>query len=186
MLSEDYQKIADAIIYAFEAHEGATRKDKKLPYIVHPLRVYASLREVGVTDCAVLVSALLHDTIEDAGKTKEELAQLFGEKVGEYVDYLSDDKSLPRDERKVKVRERLKDAPIEVKLIKIADRLDNVLSVEISGWTDEKKRKYLKESELLIESLTNNLVDDKKSKLIRKFAEELQKMIISLNQQLNP
>ena len=89
-------------------------------------------------------------------------------------------------ERKKLMRERMINAPVKVKLIKIADRLDNVLSINISNWDIDKKLKYIEESELLIESLTKNLVDDKYSKLVETFALKLAKDIKNIKEQLKP
>ncbi len=181
---KDYTKIADAILFSFEAHKNATRKGSNIPYVIHPLRVYASLCEAGVSDVAVLLAALLHDTVEDAGVELSQIASRFGEDVAKMVDMLTDDKTLNRAERKQAARERLRQAPARVKLIKLADRLDNILDMHKSDWNTAKKLEYINESELLIKSLTSNLDDDKFNSFIEIFLGLLEQNIKSVKTDL--
>ena len=181
---KDYTKIADAILFSFEAHKNANRKGSNIPYVIHPLRVYASLWEAGVSDAAVLLAALLHDTVEDAGVELSQIASRFGEDVAKMVDMLTDDKTLNRAERKQAARERLRQAPARVKLIKLADRLDNILDMHKSDWNTAKKLEYINESELLIKSLTSNLDDDKFNSFIEIFLGLLEQNIKSVKTDL--
>ena len=58
------------------------------------------MNEGGVTDVEVLCAALLHDTVEDTDTTHEELANAFGSRVARIVAEVTDDKTLPKSERK--------------------------------------------------------------------------------------
>src|SRR5262247_4118258 len=78
-----------AIAFMKSAHAGQTRKDGA-PYWTHPLAVQKILHdELGVTDRAANLAALLHDTVEDTPVTLEQITQEFGADVAEYVRYLT-------------------------------------------------------------------------------------------------
>lgn len=88
--------------FAASRHAGQSRKgDEAHPYINHPLAVAEVLCVVGrITDPELLAAALLHDTVEDTDATFEELEREFGTRVKNLVAELTDDKSLPKEERK--------------------------------------------------------------------------------------
>jgi len=87
--------------FAAEKHRTQRRKDHdQSPYINHPLAVANVLAAHGVTDPVVIQAALLHDTIEDTETTRDELERDFGTRVAEVVMEVTDDKSLPKAERK--------------------------------------------------------------------------------------
>ena len=78
------------------------------------------------TDAELVAAGWLHDTIEDTDTTREELAQKFGERVAALVVEVTDDMSLPKEERRQK---QIDDAPHKssgAKLIKIADKISNI------------------------------------------------------------
>lgn len=94
--------------------------------------------EGNVTDLNVLMAAILHDTVEDTDTTFEELEQRFGAKIRGIVEECSDDKTLPKMERKRLQIEHAKTATPEAKLVKLADKLYNLRDLERSiprGWT---------------------------------------------------
>ena len=74
--------------FAAKKHRNVRRKDSdKTPYINHPIGVAEILTEEGgVTDVDILCAALLHDTVEDTDTTFEEIEELFGKIVRDYVD----------------------------------------------------------------------------------------------------
>lgn len=88
--------------FASEKHATQIRKNSAgTPYINHPIEVAEHLASVGgVTDEAVLIAALLHDTIEDTETTQDEIRDAFGEEVLGLVMECTDDKELPKMERK--------------------------------------------------------------------------------------
>jgi len=93
------------------------------PYFNHLVEV-AELVAGALTepDTNLVIAALLHDTIEDAGVTMEELTQRFGTDVAQVVAEVTDDKSLPKQERK---RLQVANAPFKserAQMIKIADK----------------------------------------------------------------
>jgi (p)ppGpp synthase/HD superfamily hydrolase len=77
----------------------------------------------------MLAAALLHDTIEDCGVHQHQIDQLFGETVGTYVMWLTDNEKGNRAERKAQSRARLAAAPAEVQTIKLADLISNTASI---------------------------------------------------------
>ena len=80
----DADLIREAYAYGRKMHEGQFRQSGE-PYFTHPVAVAAILTEQRLDD-ATIVTALLHDTIEDTKSTYAEVARLFGEEIAELVD----------------------------------------------------------------------------------------------------
>jgi len=123
--------IHKATDFAAIKHKAQIRKnrDVKIPYISHCAAVGNLLERAGY-DEEVVAAGLVHDTIEDAGVSINELKDIFGERVAELVDYVSEqDKSLPWDERKKIYIERLKEAPDDAVAISCADKIHNIWSL---------------------------------------------------------
>ena len=76
--------IRDAYEYGMRMHEGQFRHSGE-PYFTHPIAVAAILTEMRLDD-ATIITALLHDTIEDTRSTKAEVAAMFGEEIADLVD----------------------------------------------------------------------------------------------------
>lgn len=85
-------RIHEAIEFAAVKHRGQVRKGTDIPYIVHPMEVMYILTQ---NDCdeTTVIAGLLHDTIEDAGATPEEIEAAFGKDVAQIVAAESEDKS---------------------------------------------------------------------------------------------
>lgn len=120
--------ILTAVAFAARKHAGQRRKGAaSSAYIRHPIRVAHALWDAGgVREPKILAAALLHDTLEDTDTAPEELAALFGPEVLAWVQAVSDDKSLPKAERKRLQIEHAPHISEPAKLIKLADKLDNV------------------------------------------------------------
>lgn len=87
----------------------------------------------------MIQAALLHDTIEDTDTTFEEIEQEFGVNVKNIVKEVTDDKSLPKAERKRLQIVHAKDSTYQAKLVKLADKLYNLRDLQASvpeGWTE--------------------------------------------------
>lgn len=131
MTKEESQKLEDAIEFALNAHHGAMRKGGGLPYIVHPLETMEIVSHL-TDDADVLVAAVLHDIIEDTDYTYQDLKERFGERVADLVNWESEDKRRERPAsetwriRKEETIARDKNAPIEVKMILLGDKLSNM------------------------------------------------------------
>ena len=87
--------------FAEQSHAGQVRKYTGEAYITHPIRV-AELVNEHVQDDNVLCAALLHDVVEDCEVTIEEIEQLFGGEIAEYVWYLTKPPSFVGDREKAK------------------------------------------------------------------------------------
>jgi guanosine-3',5'-bis(diphosphate) 3'-pyrophosphohydrolase len=124
----DLTLVLRAISFAAERHLGQMRKDGRTPYAAHPARVMTLLAlEFGVTDGEVLAAAALHDVLEDTRTDYDDLVDQFGQRVAAMVAALTKDKRLPEAEREEAYFRGLAAAPIEVKLCKLGDTLDNLI-----------------------------------------------------------
>jgi guanosine-3',5'-bis(diphosphate) 3'-pyrophosphohydrolase len=137
-----------ALQFAAHKHRNQRRKDADAsPYINHPIEVAAILAtRGGVTDLATLMAAILHDTIEDTETTPDELAAAFGPEVRELVVEVTDDKRLPKAERKQLQIEHAHLRSPKAKLVKLGDKIANVRDVTATppaGWSLERRREYL-------------------------------------------
>lgn len=125
-----FEVIEKAIAFATREHEGQFRKGTTRPYIVHPLevgKIVASMTE----DEEVISAAILHDTIEDCeGITEEVICREFNKRVAYLVGQESEDKSKTWMERKGATITHLKDAPREVQMISLADKLSNMRDID--------------------------------------------------------
>ncbi|HUN22644.1 MAG TPA: HD domain-containing protein [Anaerolineales bacterium] len=137
-----------ALMFAAERHANQIRKGKTaLPYINHPIQVVATLVEIGdIQTPQILAAAFLHDVLEDTATTPAEIEVVFGKEILELVQECTDDKSLPKSERK---RLQIVNAPHKsygARLIKIADKFCNVRDVTRDpgiGWDIGRRREYL-------------------------------------------
>ena len=154
--------IYDSAEIAARAHHGQMRKDGVTPYIVHPGRVATLVAMMthdyptldGVMAKHMIAAAWLHDVIEDTTTTEGELYREVDAAIIDLVVGLTNDKSIkaPRPDRKKMERERLEKASQAVRLIKLADRLDNVQDLE--HLSDDFAKLYARETEELVFALT--------------------------------
>lgn len=154
----DLSKLLEAASFAAKRHTGQKRKGSDgEPYINHPLEVANLLANVGnVSDFDILIAAVLHDTVEDTGVTKEELEARFGQQVANYVSEVTDDKSLPKDERKRLQVEHAPHLSHGAKLIKLADKISNIADVTNNpphDWPHERKVAYVDWGENVVAGL---------------------------------
>ena len=150
-----YSLILKAGHFAAEKHKKQRRKDKDAsPYINHPISVALAIVQIGeVDDPEILAAALLHDTIEDTETTPEELEKEFGQQVCAYVLDVTDDKSLPKAQRKKKQIEHAKALSKGAALIKLGDKISNVSDVTNNppdGWDINRRNEYLDWAETVI------------------------------------
>ncbi|MDO8330099.1 MAG: HD domain-containing protein [Fluviicoccus sp.] len=138
--------ILKAAAFAAEKHRDQRRKDPEAsPYINHPIALANLLAAQGVTRPEVLCAALLHDTIEDTETTPEELEAHFGAHIAAIVLEVTDDKNLPKAERKQQQIDHAPHASIEAKLVKLADKICNlrdILHSPPAGWPLERQLEY--------------------------------------------
>lgn len=155
--SADLARLMRAMQYSTEKHQFQTRKNSlKTPYIGHPVRVANRLVDAGIKDQNVIVAALLHDTVEDTDATLKEIEDIFGREVAKIVDEVTDDKSLPKHVRKQLQIEHASHISYEAKLVKLADKLDNLqdlLTLTPDGWTRERVGQYFDWAEKVVDGL---------------------------------
>ena len=154
----DVTKLLHAISFAARKHSTQKRKGAdEQPYINHVLEVANLLANVGeIEDYDVLIAAVLHDTIEDTGTTREELTELFGATVSGYVLEVTDDKSLPKATRKQLQIEHAPHLSNGAKYIKLSDKISNIRDVSQNppdGWSDERRLEYIAWGENVIAGL---------------------------------
>ena len=128
-------RIQKAFEFANTAHAGVKRKSGE-PYIIHPLSVAKIVAEEIGLSATSIISALMHDVVEDTDYTLEDISNLFGEKVASIVDGLTKlkDEFTPQQDSKQannfrKMLMTLSD-DVRVILIKIADRLHNMRTLD--------------------------------------------------------
>jgi len=146
-----------ALDFAARKHRDQRRKDEEAsPYINHPISVALLLAEIGgITDPEVLSAAILHDTLEDTNTTPEELEAAFGIRIRKLVEELTDDKSLPKARRKELQIEHACRLSSDAVLIKLGDKISNVLDVTHSpptNWDLRRRREYLDWAEAVVKN----------------------------------
>ena len=150
--------ILKAAAFAAHKHRDQRRKDPSAsPYINHPIMLAEILRRVGdVRDSAVLAAALLHDTLEDTETSADDLRAAFGPKITKIVQEVTDDKRLPRQQRKDLQVEHAAHISKGAKLVKLADKIANLGDIVTSApadWSLERKREYFDWAKRVIDRL---------------------------------
>ena len=149
--SSEIKLVRQAFHFADQAHLGQYRQSGE-PYITHPLAV-AELCADWRLDVYSIMSALLHDVIEDTGRTHSELVETFGPKVGELVDGLTKIDKLEFQSHAQAQAESFRKMlmamarDIRVILVKLADRTHNMRTLD-SIRVDKRKRIAIETSEI--------------------------------------
>jgi (p)ppGpp synthase/HD superfamily hydrolase len=115
------------------------------PYVNHLIEVADLVAMAGADEDAVC-AALLHDAIEDQGITAGQIGDLFGPDVAALVCEVTDDKKLPKAERKALQIVHAPHLSPRAKLIKLADKISNVRSVASSppaDWPPQRRLDYI-------------------------------------------
>jgi guanosine-3',5'-bis(diphosphate) 3'-pyrophosphohydrolase len=151
-------ELIDAIAFAAHKHRDQRRKDVHAsPYINHPIALARVLAvEGGVDDRLPLIGAVLHDTIEDTETTAEEIVERFGAEVAAVVLEVTDDKRLPKAERKAAQVAHAPHISRPAQLVKLADKTCNLRDVAASppvGWPLERRREYFDWAKRVVDGL---------------------------------
>jgi guanosine-3',5'-bis(diphosphate) 3'-pyrophosphohydrolase len=150
--------VLQALAFAADKHRDQRRKEASAsPYINHPIALAnLLLNEAGVEDERVLVAALLHDTLEDTETTAPELVRLFGNEIANIVREVSDDKALPKPERKRLQVAYAAHISRQAKLVKLADKICNLRDITASppaDWSTARKREYFDWAKAVVDGL---------------------------------
>nr|XP_032650110.1 guanosine-3',5'-bis(diphosphate) 3'-pyrophosphohydrolase MESH1 [Chelonoidis abingdonii] len=154
-------------------HKRPAAADPRGPRTSTPLGVARILsQEAGVTDIVVLQAALLHDTVEDTDTTFSEIEEQFGEEVRRIVEEVTDDKMLPKMERKRLQIERAPHSSRGAKLVKLADKLYNLRDLNRctpAGWSEQRVQEYFVWAAQVVKGLreTSPALEEKLQQLFR-------------------
>lgn len=175
MNQEDIKRYTQCVNFAAIKHRDQRRSDReKTPYINHPIGVaYILTNEGDVTDLDVLMAAILHDTVEDTDTSFDEIEEHFGTTIKNIVMEVTDDKSLPKQERKrLQIEHALTSSP-QAKLVKLADKLYNLRDLQRctpSGWGSSRVSEYFVWAKKVIDNLrgTNSKLESLLDDVFRK------------------
>ncbi|MPZ84084.1 MAG: HD domain-containing protein [Actinophytocola sp.] len=131
----DLVKLDEAVEFAEHRHATQTRPAGE-PYVEHLLEALSVLTTIGTTDIDVLRAAVLHDVVEDTDCELAEVRATFGDRVAELVGWVT-----KSDDREAYL-ERLRSAPRDALLVKLADRLSNVQRLNTHPRPDKQRSYY--------------------------------------------
>ena len=137
-------KVNKAFSFALEAHQNQKR-DEGVPYIIHPVAVAKILTDLKL-DSATITTGLLHDTIEDTKVTYESVKKEFGEEVANLVEGVTKISALENKASSDSKAENFRklilatSKDIRVLLVKIADRLHNMRTIDAISQIEKKER----------------------------------------------
>lgn len=136
--------LADAYHYSLQAHGGQMRASGD-PYFQHPLEVAAILTDMRL-DTSTIVTALLHDTVEDTLATLEDIQARFGKEIAQLVDGVTKLSRIELQGESVREAENFRkfllamSHDIRVLLVKLADRLHNMRTLHHIKDQDKRRR----------------------------------------------
>ncbi|NEQ95368.1 MAG: bifunctional (p)ppGpp synthetase/guanosine-3',5'-bis(diphosphate) 3'-pyrophosphohydrolase [Cyanothece sp. SIO2G6] len=150
--------ILKALDFAARKHRDQRRKgENAVPYINHPIELVTLLWQKGdVRDEVVIAAALLHDTVEDTDTSFDELDTEFGPEVRRVVAEVTDDKSLPKAQRKQLQIDHAPHLSNQARLVKLADKIANLRDILIAppaNWSDERKLEYVEWSKQVVDPI---------------------------------
>lgn len=127
--------VSEAISFATMAHDGMRRKKCELPYVLHPLEVGVIVSSMTANQ-QVIAAGVLHDVVEDAGISIEEIGEKFGERVMELVASETENKrdELPPEQtwriRKEESLETLRTTDdMDILMLWMGDKLSNIRTI---------------------------------------------------------
>ena len=127
--------VSEAIVFSTNAHDGMRRRKSNLPYILHPMEVGAIIGSI-TDDQEVIAAGILHDVVEDAGITPEEIGEKFGGRVMELVAAETENRHeelSPEESWRIRKEESLEKLrttdDIAVVTMWIGDKLSNIRTI---------------------------------------------------------
>lgn len=161
-----------ALTFALIKYGDLKRKSEDIHYFIHPLRITLILRAAGFTEFDnenLMIAALFHDLIEDTDTSLSEIEKKFGKEVASIVSEVS----IPIKAEKEKHLKNLKNASVEAKIIKLADRLDNLIDLPLEAWSKDQQKSYAEQAKIILESC-----GDANSELTLRLKQEIEKILI--------
>ena len=162
-----------AIDFAAHKHRDQRRKGREAaPYINHPIGVADTIARVGrVTDLVTLIAAVLHDTVEDTDTSFAEIEREFGPEVRGVVAEVTDDKTLPKGERKRLQVVNAPGASRKAKLVRLADKIMNVGDITHDpppDWPAARRRDYFEWAKQVVDGCrgTNEALERQFDKVV--------------------
>ncbi|MFX1596187.1 MAG: HD domain-containing protein [Promethearchaeota archaeon] len=143
----------NAISFAFTKYCNIKRKVNNIPYIIHPIRITSILRAVGYNEFEhedLMIASLFHDLCEDTNTSLEEIDKKFGKRVASIVSELTKPK-VTKGRKKDQWFEDFINNSKEAKIIKMADRIDNLLEM-VDDWTKKKQLSYTNQAKIILKS----------------------------------
>jgi (p)ppGpp synthase/HD superfamily hydrolase len=145
--ADEVQRILAAAHFAAEHHKGQKRKGEAgEPYINHLIEVAELIaRSSSLLDANLVMAGFLHDTVEDTDVTAHQLEQGFGKDVASLVMEVTDDKSLPKEQRKALQVQNAHKKTARAQTLKLADKISNLralLSSPPATWSAQRKQDY--------------------------------------------
>jgi (p)ppGpp synthase/HD superfamily hydrolase len=113
-----------ALKLAIKAHDGQKRKHDGSAYVTHPIMVARFVEQAGFSEAAV-AAALVHDVLEDTSVTEAELRAELGDEVVDIVTLVSEDTTLPWEERKEAYVKKVVTAGESVWAVSVSDKIHN-------------------------------------------------------------
>ena len=141
----------NALNFAVVKYGDLKRKSGDIHYFIHPLRITLILRAAGFNEFDhenMMIAALFHDLVEDTDTSLNEIEKIFGRKVASIVNELS----IPITTEKLDYLKNLKNASNEAKIIKLADRLDNLIDLPLDAWSRDQQKSYAKQAKIILNS----------------------------------
>ena len=161
----------NALNFAVIKYGDLKRKSGDIHYFIHPLRITLILRAAGFNEFDhenMMIAALFHDLVEDTDTSLSEIEKKFGRNVASVVNELS----IPSTTEKQEYLKNLNNASNEAKIIKLADRLDNLIDLPLNVWSMDQQKSYAKQAKIIL-----NSCGDAHSELALRLSQEIDRIL---------
>ena len=171
--------ILEAARFAELRHRGVFRKYTGDPYIVHPARVASVISYLPCSTEVIVAAAWLHDILEDTDVSTDYFAEVHGARITELVLEVTNPSkkypNLPRKQRKAMDLEHIRAASKAGKIIKMVDRIDNLLDYPVDN---EEARKFVQDLYYKESVAVYHATKDADEYLAERFFETLDKIYL--------
>ena len=152
--------VKNAELFAKEKLSGVVRNNGNIPYSKHLDDVVNRLKSLGVVDDDVLCSGWLHDTMEQANVSFDELYERFGSKVAVLVSDLTRDMTMSKKKREQAYARQLKDSSSDSKLIKLCDISANLSDLKNYDTSKSKKLHLVRQQRRYLLAVKDDLLEN--------------------------